>query len=224
MASYKMNLARIKGLPSPKKIVETMTAFGLPETEEFGVLNCSGTSSSAFATLIRKTQQAVKQLDAETKELTSAPVEKVTVYPIAVTPEMERLEVYAGSVGAIEQAGIFFSSCMAFKTVTETIEFDVAAAVEKLAKEANKFQLRVVRVSDFAHNAYMTGMYAPKFIDTQHGLDFLAEYAAGVTSASVRFAGPTGRVNITLTPSACFTYSCNEDDQVAVQTILRKLV
>ena len=70
----------------------------------------------------------------------------------------------------------------------------------------------------------MTGAYAPKFMDSQHGQEFMEEYAEQMVSASVKFAAPTGRATVTLTPKACFGFSCNEDDQPAVQSILRKLV
>ena len=224
MASYKLNLATIRGLPAPREIVQAMTRFGLPEAEEFGVLNCSATEQAAFATIVRKTQQAMQKLDADTKEVTSAPIERVTIYSLAVLPQSERLEVYTGAASGIEQMGIFFSSCLAMPTVTEAVELDIPAAIAKLEKATQKFQLRSVRVSDFAHNSYMSGIYAPKFLDSQHGLEFVEEYAEALASAAVRFAGPTGRVNVTLAPKACFRYSCNEDDVPTVQTILRKIV
>ncbi len=224
MASYKLNTGRVRGCPGANELVRRMEAFGMPETEEFGVLNCSGTTSSAFATIVRTTSATIKQVDPETKEVCSKAIDKAMVIPVAITPGADRLEVYAGSKSAIEQAGIFLSSCLALKTVTETIEFDVAAAVEKLAKETNKFQLRTIKISDYAANAYMIGGYGPKFMDTDHGLEFMREYAAGLQSVQVRFQGPTGKVTLTLRPDACISYSCNEDDQTAVQAIIRKLV
>ncbi len=224
MASFKLNLARIKGCPSPKEVVAGMEEFGLPETEEFGVLNHSATSETIFATIIRKTNQAVQTLDAETQEITTAAVEKITVYPFAVRPEQEVLEIYAGTASGIEQIGVFFASCLALPTVVEPIELDIPSAIDKLAASTSKFQLRSIRISDYAHNSHMAGPYAPKFLDTQHGRDFLDEYVDYVQTASVRFQGPSGRVTVALTPSACFSYSCHEDDQAAVQSILRKIV
>ena len=91
-------------------------------------------------------------------------------------------------------------------------------------KETSKFQLRAVRASDYAANSYMIGTYAPKFMDTDHGLKFMEDYAEGLKSVQVRFAGPSARVTATLTPSACFGYSCDEDDQPEVQQVLRRLV
>ena len=223
MATYKLNVARIRGCPPPEEVTEAMESFGLPETEEFGVLNCSSNPQTAFGTIVRKTNQAVQRIDAETREVTAAAVEKVTVYPFSVTPKRERLEVYAGSASGIEQVGIFLSSCLAMPTVVDAIELDVVSAVEKLMKSTNRFQLRSIRVSDYAHNSFMSGPYAPKFLDSQHGIDFLNEYVDFVTTASVRFATPTGRANVSLNAKACFSFSCNEDDHPAVQLILRKL-
>lgn len=224
MASYKINFGRVRGCPDAKTLAERMAAFGMPATEEFGVLNQSATSTTCFATLIRKTQVAVKTLDASTGDVVTSCLEKITMIPMAITPAIERLDVYSGTGSAIEQVGIFLSSGLALKTVTEKRELDVMEAVEHLAGEKSKFQLRTVKVTDFAANAYMTGGYGPKFIDTQHGLDFLKEYQAGIVSATVRYQGPTGRVTLTLRPDACIGYSCTEDDQTAVQVTIRGLV
>jgi len=90
-------------------------------------------------------------------------------------------------------------------------------------KSTEKFQLRSVRVSDYAHSSFMSGPYAPKFLDSQHGRDFLEEYAEAVTAAGVRFACPGGRATVSLTPKACFGFSCSEEDQPFVQALLRKL-
>jgi hypothetical protein len=224
MASYKLNVARIRGCPAAEQLLAAMKEFGLPETEEFGVLSCSATSNDAFATIIRKTHQAIQRLDADTQELTTATVEKVTVYPFAARPTNELLEIYAGSASGIEQVGMFFSSCLALPTLTEAIELDILSAVEKLEASTQRFQLRALRISDYAHNSYMAGPYAPKFLDSQHSKDFLTEYVDSIQSALVRFQGPSGRVTVNLNPKACFSFSCNEDDQTAVLSILRKLV
>jgi hypothetical protein len=224
MASYRLNIARVRGCPPPKKVAAALEKFGLPESEEFGVLHHSASEHAAFATIIRKSHAAVQQLDAGSKEVTAIPVERVTLYPFGVNPARETLEIYAGSAAGIEQVGIFLSSCLGFATVVEHIEIEVASAVGKLAAQTQRFQLRSIRVSDYSHNAYMTGPYAPKFLDADHAEKFLQEYAEAVTTASVKFAVPRGRANVTLTPRACFGYSCDEDDQPHVQAILRKLI
>lgn len=224
MASYKLNIARIRGCPQPEQLAAAMEEFGLPETEEFGVLNQTAAGESLFGTIVRKTQQAVQSLNPETQEVTARPVEKVTVYPFAVRPATEILELYAGSATGIEQIGVFFGSCLALATVVEEIELDIPSAVQKLEGITQRFQLKNVRIDEYAHNAYMAGPYAPKFLDSQHGKDFMDEHAEHVRSAQVRFQGPSGRVNVTLTPKTCFSYSCNEDDQATVQSILRKLL
>jgi hypothetical protein len=101
---------------------------------------------------------------------------------------------------------------------------DIPAAIDKLNKTTQKFQLRSLRVGDYAHNSYMAGPYAPKFLDGPHGMEFLEEYSQQVLAAGVKFAAPHGRVTASLTPIACFTFSCHEDDHSAVQSILRKIV
>jgi hypothetical protein len=224
MASYKLNLASIRGCPAPKKLAEALEAFGLPESEEFGVLSHSVTEAAVFATIIRKSQQVVHKVDHESKEVTASAVEKATTYLFGIKPGVEMLELYSGSAAAVEQVGLFLTGCLGLAVVVEALELDVVAAVEKLAKEQQKFQLRAVRVSDYSASSYMIGPYAPKFIDSEHGKDFMDEYAEALTSAAVKFQGPTGKVNVTMTPGASFTYSCKEDDQAQVQAILRKLL
>ncbi|MCP4375743.1 MAG: hypothetical protein GY794_06155 [bacterium] len=224
MASFKLNIAHIKGCPAPDEVLKAMDDFGLPKTEEYGVLNCSATDKVVMGTIVRKTQQAIQRLDTEAKELTAAPVEKVTAYPLAVKPGSDILELYAGSGAGIEQVGYFFAGCLAFPTVVEQIKIDIPSAIDKLVANTERCQLRSLRVSDYSHNSYMIGPYQPKFLDSQHGMDFLNEYVEGVTAANIRFAGPSGRVNVKLSATACFAFSCSEDDQPYVQSILRKLI
>lgn len=224
MATYKLNIARIQGCPPPAELDKALDAYGLPEDDEFGVLNHSATPQSVFGTIVRKVQQAVQRLDREAREVTAEPVEKVQVYPFGIHPKAGTLEVYAGSAAAIEQLGVFLGGSLALPTVVEAIELDLPAALDKLAQITEKFQLKSVRVSDYAHNSYMSGVYAPKFLDSEHGKEFLEEYAQFLSAASVRFATPMGRTNVHLCPTACFSYSCHEEDRPPVQSILRKLV
>jgi hypothetical protein len=224
MASFKLNIAHVTGCPPPKTLADALEEFGLPESEEFGVLQHSATSEAVFGTIIRRTQQAVQKIDAENKEVTSSPVEKVTLYPFGVKPSTGVLEVYAGSAAGIEQVGNFFAGCLALPTVVEAIELDIPSAIEKLTKTAQRFQLRGLRVNEYAHNSYMLGVYAPKFLDSAHGMEFMEKYSQFIANAQVRFQGPSGKVNVTLTPKASFAFSCNEDDQPTVQSVLRKLV
>jgi len=224
MASFRLNIARIRGCPGPGELIEAMEEFGLPDSEEFGVLNCSASGPSAFVTVIRKTEQAVQRLDVEAREVTTAAIEKVTVYPFGVRPGSEVLEIYAGSAAGIEQVGLFLAGCLALPVVVEPIELDIASAIDKLSERTEKFQLRSLRVTEYAHNSFMSGPYSPKFLDSEHGRDFMEEYVDYISAASVRFVAPTGRVTVTLSPKACFAFSCNDEDQPFVHSILRKLV
>lgn len=224
MASYKINFASCKGLEEPTKMVSAMEEFGLAEGEEVGILHSSATSTAAFGTLVRRTNMAVQKIDEETREVLTASVERVNLIPFGTFANKSRLEVYAGSASSIEQVGTFLSSGLSLATVTEPIEFDVLTAVEKLMKSTQRFVLRAVRVTDYAANSYMIGPYAPKFMDTEHALKFMEEYAEALATVQVRFAGKAAKANVTLTPNACFSYSCAEDDQPEIQQILRGLI
>jgi hypothetical protein len=223
MASYKFNMATIRGCPSPQEMEKLLKAYGMPEGDEFGVLEHQATAESATANIVRRTMQVYQALDPQTLQVNSRQIEKVTLIPFAVLPKKEMLEIYAGSASAIKDVALFLSGSLALSVVVEEIELDVIAAIEKLAGATQKFQLRSVRVSDFAHNSYMIGPYSPKFADSEHGKDFMDQYAEAVTTASVKFQGPHGRVTVQLKPTACFGYSCQEEDRQTVRAILRNL-
>jgi hypothetical protein len=225
MASFKMNIGLIDNCPPAKDILEAMEEFGLPDDEDFGVLNCTAGPESVYATLIKRTNQAIQKLDAATGDVTSTAVEKVTVYPIGLFPARGMLEVYEGAASAVENVGGFLASHLALPTVVNPIEVSIPDAIDKLQQRTERFVLKSVRVSEYAHNSYMMGPYGPKFLDTEHGKDFLEQYADFATSASVRFKGPAGRVTLTLSPKAAFRYSIAvEEDKPHVQALLRQLV
>ena len=223
MASFKLNIARIRNCPPVGKVAKAIEAFGAPETEEFAVINHSAAEQSVFATVVRKTQQSLQLLDAKSRQITATTVEKVTAYPFALRVQAQLLEVYAGSSAAIEQVGTFLTGAISLPIEVEHIEMDIPAAIDTLSKSSQKFQLRSVRLSEYAHNSFVCGPYAPKFLDSQHGRDFMDEYQQAITGASVRLAMPGGLVTVNLCPRACFGFSCNEDDVPAVQALLRKL-
>ena len=224
MASFKLHIARIRNCPSPADVAGAMQEFGLPEAEDYGVLDSNATDESVFATIARRTEQTVQRLDAETGEVTSRQVEKVALYTFGIQPAREALEVYSGSASAIEQIGAFLSGSLALPTVVEPIELDIADAIEKLLKSAQRPQLKSARVGDYSHNSYMSGTYAPKFLDTPNGLEFIEQHSESLKAAGVKFMGPTGRVTVNLRSTASFSFSCQEDDEPIVRSMLRKLV
>jgi len=224
LASFKINFATCRGLPTPDEIVTALEEFGLAESEEIGVLHASSAPGAAFGTLVRRTNLAVQKLEPKTRQLLTEQVERVALIPFGAFTKAERLEVYSGSASNVTEVGAFFGSGLAMAVVTDPIELDLLSVVEKLIESTEKFQLRSVRVSDYAANSYMIGTYAPKFMDTDHGLQFLEKHLEVLKTVQVRFAGPSGRATATLTPNACFGYSCHEDDQPAIQQILRRLV
>lgn len=224
MASFKLNIARLRGCPDPQEVDKAMAEWGLPDDDAYGVLDHSVAGEAAYATIVRKTQQTIQCVDAEAKEMTATIVERAAAIPFGVRPSKEILEVYAGSASAIEQVGLFFSSCLAMPVTAEPIDLDVGSAIDKLRSLTERCELRAARVKDYAHNSFMSGTYAPKFLDTEHGRDFLEEYGEHIAAASVRFTGQNGRINVSLSSKSCFGFSCDEEDQPLAQSILRKLV
>ena len=103
MATFKLNLARILHCPPPAKLAEAMKAYGLPESEEFGVLNFSSTDQSVACTLLRKSQATVQKFDKDSGELTSAMVEKAVIYPFAIKPSATLTGDTLSPVGLLER-------------------------------------------------------------------------------------------------------------------------
>ena len=225
MASFKMNFARIDNCPPPKTLAGALEEYGMPEDEEWAVLNQSATDQVVFATLVRKTEQAIQRLDPETADVATTTVEKVTVFPIEIFPGRGIVEIYDAPASGVDQVAIFLAGGLALPTVMTGIDLDIVSAIGKLREGTEKFQLKSIRISEYAHDSYTCGPYAPKFLDSEHGVDFMQQYADFVISAGVRFQTFGARATVTLAPKANFRYSLtNEDDKPAVQSILRKLI
>jgi hypothetical protein len=224
MATFKLNIANLDNCPPPADVAAAMEDFGLREEESFGVLNCTASEKAVLGTVVHRTVQDIQQLDEETGEVTSRSVNKVNVYPLGIYPDAGRIETYGGPATGLDRIAEFLASGLALPTIVNQIELDVVSAIDKLYRSTEKFQLKSIRVSEYAHSSYVCGPYAPKFLDTEHGRDFLTEFADFVTAANCRFQGEHGRVTVNLKPKANYSYSLsNEDDNSAVQSILRKL-
>ena len=219
-----MNFATIQGCPPPKQVAKEMELFGLPQTEEFGVLNQQATDTAIFAAIIEKKQQAVQKLDPESKELVSEAIEKVTVHNFAIKPAAGIMEVYTGSAATIEHIAAFLSGAIGLPTLVGKCERDILPLIDKLKEQVKNFKIKSVKVSDYAANSYMCDTYGPKFMDSQHGDEFMQEHADFLESATVKFSGSKGQVTLTIRKDGCFNYSCNEDDNAGIQALLRKLM
>lgn len=224
MSTYKLNLARVRGLPAADELAEIMTVFGLPEGTGYGVLSADAAGDTLHARIVAFDAKSVETLDRETGEVGNTIIETVAPIAFAAYRQAERLEVYSGSMPAIFHVAEFFGSELALAVVVDPVELDLLSAVDRLLREQPKCQLRSATTSDYAASSYMIGGYGPKFMDTDHGRIFLEEYLAGLKSVQLRFAGPNGRVTVTLRPNGCLNYTCNDDDQSHVRSILRKLI
>ena len=49
MASYKLNIATVRGCPPAAQVAQAMKEFGLPEEAEFGVLNVTATPQAVWS-------------------------------------------------------------------------------------------------------------------------------------------------------------------------------
>jgi hypothetical protein len=218
---YKINFATVKGLPSLDELDKMIVDYGMPEDSVFGVLGGVRSDSSLGTNIVRKTTKRVSTIDPATKEMTDKDVEKAEL--IAFRTTSEQLEVYTGGKVAIEQVGVFLSSCLGLATVVEMIELDLLAIVKHLESQKS-FKIKRVSVSDFPADSYTIGAYGPAFSDPVVAQDFLTKYEGVAKSVIVTWRGPTGKVSVTLRPNGCISYSCKEDDKAAMVAVLRGLV
>jgi hypothetical protein len=223
MASFIYNIATIKGCPPAERLVRLMTDYGMPETEEFGVLTANAVADSAFATIVKITTKAVDGLDRETGEMVARQVEQARSYPVGISPAKDRLLLYAGPYSGIEHVGAFLAGCLALPVVVEPRKIDPLKATEWALANLNRVQVKAVKISDYSANSFCIGPYGPKFLDTQHAIDLMTQHVEAIKSVQVRFQGQNGKVSLTITPAASFRFSCHEDDQGFVQSHLLKL-
>jgi len=225
MASYRITFGYIRQSPDAATLGAALAAYGLPDDDEFGVLNANVDRQAAWATLVQTTVQDVTRLDRQAGELVGETIEKAKAIPMKIIPGENRLEVYAGPASIIETVQVFFAGGAALPVVIEPITIDIPGAVEKLASRTKRFQLKKFRTKTYCHNSYMSGPYAPKFLDNQHGQDFMEEYAEKAAAATVRFQMPSGPATVHLSPTASFSYSVKDENDVeAIQKLLRELL
>jgi hypothetical protein len=224
MASYKLNIAKIQGAPPARELLQLFNDYGLPDDEEFGVLDCSASDEVLYASILRKTHQAIQRFDGESGEISTTAVEKASILRVGIFPKRCVIELYDGTASSFDYMTNFLGSHLALPIVIDTIDMDIPASVRFLQKSTKRFVLKSIRVSDYAHSSYMIGPYTPKFLETEAGMDFLEEYTDFTTSASCRFQTSRGRATVTLTPKTCLRFTLsNEEDKAEMHTLLRKM-
>lgn len=226
MASYKLNIARVRGLPTASELTELLAAYGIRPEEEFGIQpdSVAGGEQVVSAVLLNRTARDLVSEDPATGRGSLKRVESLAIYKFRLWPGREQLEVCSGGAKSLELLGLFLSGSLALPTVTECHELDLIELVDLLGGSMQRFSIKTARVTDYAHNSYMIGPYAPKFSSLEHGMGFIREHEAALASVTVRFVIQSSRVTLTLTPKACFGFSCHEDVVSQVIVLLRGLV
>lgn len=227
MASFKINIGRIRNCPTAEIIAKALQDVGLPEDEPAGVLECLAGSEAVTAKVVILDAVEVPQLDVETGDVETRSVERATVYPIGIfpnNPEAGRIEVYEGGASSLDAIACALA-LFGLPTFVDAIELDVVAAVRKLREKTKRFRLKTLKTSEYAHSSYICGPYSPKPLDTEHGTDFLDEYADFVTGASCEFELDGGKATVHLGTKASFRFSLkDEDDKPQMLTLLRELL
>ena len=213
MASFRLNFARVRGLPTIGKLISSLRAFGMPPEQEFGVLDSIVAGDAVSATLLHRTNRPIRQIDATRTGITMIPIEHVAVYPMRLFPSKGRIEIHGGSSNAVGRVHEFLASHLSLPVLTELLDLDVARAIEKLSGTVEKFQLRSVRVAEYSVSSYASGPYRPRFLDSEHGMEFIGQHDGGVVEASVRFSGQHGKVSAVISQKACFRYRCRRGRQ-----------
>jgi len=224
MALRRLNIARIRGLPSCKRLAGNLEEFGCQKNHVFGVLELAASSETVAATIVHRSQQNIRCLDTESRKVDTKLIERIAVYPVVLNPSKGILESYAGTAGGFDRLQDFLSSALGLPVVAQRIELDLARALEKLASAVDRFQLRDVRLPNYSLSSYVVGSLSACFTDTEHGLDFVQKHSDSLAGATVRYQASSGRVSLRLSAEACFAYACKEEDDLNVRSLLRKLV
>ncbi len=223
MGSYRLNLGTCKGLPEPAKLAAAMETLRPKDGEdnyELAVTRAVHAGEAVLADLLVRKTRTVRKWDAAKGEMTEHPVESDSVMTVRLHPALDLVSTYAGGARTITDVHVLLASELCLPVVTDVVKLDLLSAVRELQRRVNRFTLVQVKHTEFASDSYTSGPFAPRFIDTQHGLDFLEEQEAGIEAAVVTFAGPSKRVRVTIRQEVGFAYSCHDDDQAAVQKIL----
>jgi hypothetical protein len=236
MSSYQIHLARLTGTDDAAALTAAVKEYEQtqkpPFVEQFAVLGVSGGKSAvriAAAYCTGKEINVVTKLPGARKgpETVSLDLERVNVaipFEMLINAKAGRLQTFGPGPKSLEMANEFLVGALAWPALTSEIEIEAQASLDTMiSQKVERLQLVSVSIGDYSHNSYMVGGYNPKFLDSQHGLDFSAEYAESINSMSVKFAGPTGKVTMKLTNKASFTFSCHEDDYDYVAAICRRL-
>jgi hypothetical protein len=233
MAAYKLNIASIAcGMTTAEAITAALVLRGVPDDHDLGVTkvnlrvdNDQLQKGSIFATMVEHRSRTIQEWDDKGDETHSRVVEDVKVYPFMIDPGRAILETYAGTKKTIELMATLLAGHCSLPVDVGALPLDVLTSVKKLEERTSKFQILTAKVKDYAHSSYMAGGYGPKFIDSTHGAEFIAEYVEQLAAAKVRFALPGGWCTVTLNGTACFSYTVkDEGDQEAAMNVLRGLL
>ena len=236
MPSYQLHLASIAGVDDGPSLIAAVKEYAAGQTavvDNYVVLSVDGgeravTMDLAYCTAKKITILRPSSGDKSTSKspdlgMDVGQVGVAVPLTIAICTSAGRLKTCGPGVRSLEMANEFLAGALAWPVLSNPIAVDIEKAIDHLVANTERTMIRAASVSDYSHNSYMIGGYAPKFLDSQHGLDFAHEYIEAMTSVSVQFAGPTGKVSVKLTGSASFSFSCQEDDRPYVEGMLTKL-
>jgi hypothetical protein len=210
---------------------DAMEAFGLAPTEDVGVWGGQGRSPKRLtATLAirsrRKYSRPKPAADGPSSDLAcdleTVEVEHTELVEFALWPADERLEVY-GTISQFERVAEFIQFGLQAGTQSSVLVGDLNTMVDRALEMLDRAALLSARVTELARTSYMIGPYAPKFLDTDHGREFLAEYAESASTAVIRFAGPSKRACLTLSGAGAVSFTCDADDVDEVTEQVRAL-
>jgi len=235
MPSFQIHIASI-ALDNPDILVQRLDQFikrqgdALSTNSEFVVLKYhraegSPTVRIELARRIPCNLQTIASGPGGNLHLTATPAARAVASTVLINTAAERIETYGPGAKSLDHAAEgFLINELGIPVLWERMKVDISEAIDKLAADVER--LRIVRtgIGDYSHNSYMIGPYSPKFLDSQHGLDFTQEYIEGVKTVRVKFAGPSGPVSLSVKPVSSFSGSIKDDDDLAyVQSICRKL-
>jgi hypothetical protein len=222
MAAYKLNIGLVRQCPKPADVVNKLKGFGLPPEQEYGILECADSPAGVKATLVNGRFKGICRLNRDKHELADEKVESFTAIPFILSMADKTVKVFAGGARVLKLLADKLAEICGEAFEFEPIPLDPVQVAITLNTAVEDLKLLGVAVDKYAHDSQTEGPYVPKFQSTQHGLDFIGDpkRSPNVSAVAVWWKGAIKKVRVKLVRTAAFAYSCDPDEQQAVETKL----
>ena len=213
MASYKLNLMIVQGLPGPMEIADKLREHVAGTDSVFGRLSQTSDSESVRARIFKRQDKTVHDITpGDNPDIVASTIPDLKVIEFRIWPKSERLEVYAGGSSARGDVLAFLSDVGVVPKQAVPPQIDLLRVGREL-RSLDGFAVKRIAGMEYVGPEDASGSYVAKFEDPDTALEFLErEHGQHASSIQVTFKAMNGRASITASPDGCFSISCKEDD------------